>query len=73
MSESRYEKLFGTPERAANILALGCMGAPENVCDSCVFRECDGNLRKFESISTIATQMLEWLRCGADASYEVVE
>ena len=28
--ESRYSELFGTPERAANILALGCMGAEES-------------------------------------------
>jgi hypothetical protein len=58
---TNYEKLFGTPERVANILSLGCMGAEENVCDSCVFRECDGKLRRCGSIHSIAMQMLEWL------------
>ena len=58
---TNWEKLFGTPEKAANILALGCMGAEENVCDSCVFGECDGKLRRCGSFHSIVTQMLEWL------------
>ena len=61
VGNSRWFELFGTPERASNILALGCMGASEDVCDSCVFRECDGKLRRCGSIHSIATQMLEWL------------
>ena len=63
---TRWHELFGTPERAANILALGCMGGDENVCYSCVFRECDGRLRMCGSIHTISTQMLEWLRGKAE-------
>lgn len=67
---TNYEKLFGTPERAANTLALGCMGAEENVCDSRVFGECDGKLRMYGSFYSIATQtlvtqMLEWLESEA--------
>ena len=65
-TRSRWYGLFGTPEKAANILALGCMGAPENVCDSCVFRECDGKLRRCGSIHSIAMQMLEWLNGDAE-------
>lgn len=57
----RYDRLFGTPERAANILALGCLGAEDYACDLCVFRECDGKLRKCGSLHSIAMQMLEWL------------
>lgn len=60
--ESNYEKLFGTPERAAETMALQCFGATSEACDTCAFRECDGKLRNSGAYPTVYEKLLEWLR-----------
>lgn len=59
--ESNYEKLFGTPERAALTLATQCFGATWEACDTCVFGECDGKLRNSGAYLTVYDTLLEWL------------
>ena len=63
--ETRYEKLFGTPEMAAQTMALQCFGAPSEACDTCVFGECDGKLRNSGTYPTVYDALLDWLRGDA--------
>ncbi len=65
MSESNYEKLFGTPERAARSMALQCFGATSVACDTCVFSERDGKLRNSGLYMTVYDALLGWLRGDA--------
>ena len=60
-TESNYEKLFGTPERAARTMATQCFGATSEACDMCVFDECDGKLRNSGTYQTAYDALLEWL------------
>lgn len=64
-SGTRYSELFGTPERAAQTMALQCFGATSEACDSCVFGECDGKLRNSGAYPTVYDKLLEWLRGDA--------
>ena len=64
--ESNYEKYFGTPERAAETMALQCFGATSEACDTCVFRECDGKLRNSGAYPTVYEKLLAWLRGDAE-------
>ena len=64
-SESRYTELFGTPERAAQTMALQCFGAASEACDTCVFGECDGKLRNSGTYPTVYDALLDWLRGDA--------
>ena len=62
---TNYEKLFGTPERAAQTMALQCFGAASEACNTCVFDECDGKLRNSGAYPTVYDALLEWLRGDA--------
>ena len=64
-AQSRWHELFGTPERAAQTMALQCFGAPSEACDTCVFGECDGKLRNSGTYPTVYDALLDWLRCDA--------
>lgn len=64
--KSRWHELFGTPERAAETMALQCFGATSEACDTCVFRECDGKLRNSGAYPTVYDALLEWLRGDAE-------
>ena len=63
---TRYSELFGTPERAAETMALQCFGATSEACDTCVFRECDGKLRNSGAYPTVYEKLLAWLRGDAE-------
>lgn len=63
--ESRCTALFGTPERAAQTMAVQCFGATSEACDTCVFGECDGKLRNSGAYPTVYDALLEWLRGDA--------
>lgn len=62
--KSNYEKLFGTPKRAAQTLTHVCQFTHGGeLCDRCrlyVFNECDGVLRLMTE-QTIYDALLEWL------------
>jgi hypothetical protein len=64
-SETNYEKLFGTPERAAETLGHMCQFTHGGeMCERCrlyLFNDCDMELRAM-SDTTIKKQLLEWLR-----------
>ena len=62
---SNYKKLFGTPERAAQTMALQCFGATPEACDACVFSECDGKLRNSGAYPTVYDALLEWMKGDA--------
>lgn len=62
MSESNYEKLFGTPERAAEYFAMQCFGSDGSMCYYCPFDNCDEKLRNSGSYPTVHDALLEWLR-----------
>lgn len=64
--KSRYDELFGTPERAAQTMALQCFGAASEACNTCVFDECDGKLRNSGAYPTVYDALLEWLRGDAE-------
>ena len=64
--KSRWHELFGTPERAAQTMALQCFGATQEACDTCVFGECDGKLRNSGAYPTVYDALLEWLRGDAE-------
>ena len=64
--ETRWERLFGTPERAAQTMAIQCFGATSEACDTCVFDECDGKLRNSGTYQTVYDALLEWLRGDAE-------
>lgn len=53
MSESNYEKLFGTPERAARTLSAMC--AEIESCDHCEMKRTIGGCGSYDAL-------LEWLR-----------
>lgn len=60
--ETRYEQLFGTPERAARTLARMCQGV--NTCATCplfgaALNHCENDYTDFASIA-------EWLRGDAE-------
>jgi hypothetical protein len=58
MSESNYEKLFGTPERAARTFA--------DFCDKCDKDECnDCPLDKLTDFCIGYDALLDWLRGDA--------
>ena len=62
-SESVYEKLFGTPEKAAKTFALHYFGSSDDACVHCVFfKMCDEMMCHGGSIVAVERQMLEWLR-----------
>lgn len=67
--ESRYTALFGTPERAARMLANVCQFTHGGeMCDRCqcyLFGDCDGTLR-LKSERSIYDALLEWLRGDAE-------
>lgn len=65
--ETEYDKLFGTPERAAQTMALQCFGAASEACDTCVLGECDGKLRNSGAYPTVYDALLEWLKQEVDA------
>jgi len=56
MSESNYEKLFGTPERAARTLLDACDNCGQNDCSGCqVYELTSGGDLDYDAL-------LEWLR-----------
>ena len=63
--ESNYEKLFGTPDRAAETLANFCQFTHGGeLCDRCqcyLFGDCDRTLR-LRSDRSIYDALLEWLK-----------
>ena len=60
MSESIYEKLFGTPERAARTLEDACSYCDGKLaCDDCVV----GKMRGFRDMKD---EVEEWLRGDAE-------
>jgi len=63
-TQSRWFQLFGTPERAAQTMALQCFGAASEACNTCVFDECDGKLRNSGAYPTVYDALLEWLMKG---------
>lgn len=63
--KSRWAELFGTPERAAQTLAVNCYGATSDACDTCVHADCDGKLRNSGTYQTVYDALLEWLRGDA--------
>lgn len=67
--KSNYERLFGTPERAARTIGHVCQFTHGGeMCERCrlyVFNECDGALRLM-SEQTIYDALLEWLRGDAE-------
>ena len=63
--KSRWFELFGTPERAAQTMAMQCFGATSEACDMCMFDECDGKLRNSGTYQTVYDALLEWLRGDA--------
>ena len=67
--ETRYEQLFGTPERAARTLTNICQFAHGGeLCDRCqcyLFGDCDKMLR-LKSERSIYDAQLEWLRGDAE-------
>lgn len=63
--ETRYEKLFGTPERAAEYFAMQCFGSDGSLCYYCPFDDCDENLRNMGTYPSVHDMMLEWLRGDA--------
>lgn len=64
-AERNYDKLFGTPERAARTLAMNCYGATSDACDTCVYADCDGTLRNKPVLSAVYDALLEWLKGDA--------
>ena len=60
--KSRWSRLFGTPERAAETMARQCFGATSEECNMCVFGECDGKLRNSGTYQTVYDALLEWLK-----------
>lgn len=59
MSESNYEKLFGTPEKAARTLLDACDNCGQNDCSGCkVYELTSGGDLDYDA-------MLEWLRGDA--------
>ena len=44
MSQTVYERLFGTPEKAAATLTLNCYGTYGEACEWCLIAECDEKL-----------------------------
>lgn len=64
--ETRFEKLFGTPERAAETLAKQCFGSDWEACAYCVNRDCDESLRKSGSFPFVKGELLEWLKQEVD-------
>lgn len=58
---TNYEKLFGTPERAAVYFALQCFGSDGDMCYYCPFDDCNTMLRKMESYPSMYDTILEWL------------
>lgn len=63
---SRWAELFGTPERAAQTLAVNCYGATSDACDTCVHADCDGKLRNSGTYQTVYDALLERLRSEAE-------
>ena len=63
MSESIYEKLFGTPERAARTLARMC-AIGDGSCAGCPMFK--ANLEHCKSDHTHLKSIVEWLRGDAE-------
>jgi len=63
---SRYGELFGTPERAAEYIAMQCFGSDGSLCYYCPFDDCDGWLRNMGTYPSVRGKMLEWLRGDAE-------
>lgn len=59
---SKYKKLFGTPERAAEYFAMQCFGSDGSLCYYCPFDDCDERLRNIGAYQSVHEEMLEWLR-----------
>jgi len=55
MSESNYEKLFGTPERAARTLVDSCNDDTNYGCSGCPLVHMDCKYGNYDAL-------LEWLR-----------
>ena len=62
-SESNYEKLFGTPERAARTLARMC-AIGDGSCAGCPMFK--ANLEHCKSDHTHLKSIVEWLRGDAE-------
>ena len=58
-SESNYEKLFGTPERAARTLRRFCADCFCGDCATCGVPEWAGYTRDYDAL-------LEWLKGGGE-------
>lgn len=65
LRKSRWRKLFGTPERAAEYFAMQCFGSDGSLCNYCPFDDCDESLRNMGTHSTVYDALLEWLRGDA--------
>lgn len=60
MNESNYEKLFGTPERAARTLAKACVDCADNFpCWECPLDTIIGS-------NVYEPEILEWLNGDAE-------
>lgn len=63
---TRYYKLFGTPERAADYFAMQCFGSDGSMCYYCPFDGCNSNLNNSGSYATVYDALLEWLEGDAE-------
>lgn len=59
MSESNYEKLFGTPEKTAWTIAEACEEYDGGTCGNCLAQEAHCGLGDYNAL-------LEWLRGDAE-------
>ena len=63
---SRWIKMFGTPERAAEYFAMQCFGSDGSLCYYCPFDDCDEKLRNSGAYPHVYDTLLEWLRDDAE-------